>query len=121
MYADPGIATLLDLHGQVIDQGQGYWLKIEARRIEPTTEIPHGIRYSLTLHEPHGKRILGYDHAHAVKPPKKFKYAGRILAYDQKHRHSSDKGVPYAFQDAHQLLTDFLADVDSVLQEVQKP
>ena len=42
MYADPGIATLLDLHGQVIDQGQGYWLKIEAWRIAPTTEIPHG-------------------------------------------------------------------------------
>ena len=47
-------------------------------------------------------------------------YAGRILPYDHKHRHSSDKGVPYAFQDAHQLLTDFLADVDSVLQEVRK-
>ena len=46
--------------------------------------------------------------------------AGRILAYDHKHRHSSDKGVPYAFQDAHQLLTDFLADVDSVLQEMRR-
>ena len=71
MYADPGIATLIDLHGQVIDQGQGYWLKIEAWRIEPTTEIPHGIRYSLTLHAPHGKRILGYDNAHTIKPPKR--------------------------------------------------
>ena len=37
-----------------------------------------------------------------------------------KHRHSSDKGVPYEFQDAHQLLTDFFADVDRVLQEIQK-
>ena len=34
--------------------------------------------------------------------------------------HSSDKGVPYDFQDAHQLLTDFFADVDRVLQEIQK-
>lgn len=61
----------------------------------------------MTLHEPYGKRIVGYDNAHAVKPPKKFKYAGRILAYDHKHRHVSDKGVPYEFKDAQQLINDF--------------
>lgn len=120
MSADTGIVTLLDLHDQIIDQGQGYWLKIEAWRVEPTAEIPHGIRYSLTLHEPYGKRILGYDNAHAVKPPNKYKYAGRKLTYDHKHRHRSDTGVPYEFQDAHQLLTDFFVDVDRILLEVQK-
>ena len=25
-----GLATLLDLHQEVIDQGDGYWVKIEA-------------------------------------------------------------------------------------------
>lgn len=83
-------------------------------------EIPHGIRYSLTLHEPYGNRILGYDNAHAVKPPKKFKYAGRILAYDHKHRHASDQGVPYEFKDAQQLMNDFFADVDRVLLKARK-
>lgn len=85
-----------------------------------SSQIPHGIRYALTLHEPSGQRILGYDNAHAVKPPRTFKYAGRILTFDHKHRHRSDKGVPYEFQDAHQLLTDFFADVDRVLLEVQQ-
>lgn len=118
MDKDPGIETLLDLHDQVIDQGKGYWLKIEAWRVSVTSEVPHGIRYSLTLHEPYGRRILGYDNAHAIKPPKKFKYAGRILAHDHMHRHSSDKGVPYEFEDAHQLLSDFFADVDRILREV---
>ncbi len=51
MDRDPGIETLLDLHGQIIDQGKGYWVKIEAWRVEATHETPHGIRYSLTLHE----------------------------------------------------------------------
>ena len=102
MQSDPGIETLLDLHEQIIDQGNGYWIKIEAWRVKPTPEVPHGIRYSLTLHDPYGKRILGYDNAHAVKPPKKFKYAGRILAYDHRHRYASDKGMPYEFKDAHQ-------------------
>lgn len=89
--------------------------------VAPTQAIPHGIRYSLTLHEPYGKRILGYDNAHAVKPPKKFKFAGQRLPYDHKHRHISDQGVPYAFQNAYQLLVDFFAEVDQVLEEIRKP
>lgn len=120
MREDHGIATLIDLHDQIIDQGGGYWIKIEAWVVDVSTDIPHGIRYSLTLHEPYGKRILGYDNAHAVKPPKKFKYAGTRLPYDHKHRHVSDKGVPYEFKDAHQLLSDFFVEVDRVLEEVRK-
>ena len=81
---------------------------------------PHGIRYSLTLHDPYGKPILGYDNAHLVKPPKKFKYAGRIMAYDHKHRHASDEGVPYEFKDAQQLINDFFADVDRILPEATR-
>ena len=85
-----------------------------------SAEVPHEIRYALTLHEPYGKRILGYDNAHAVKPPKKFKYAGRRLSYDHKHRYVHDKGVPYEFQDAQQLLVDFFNEVDRVLTEVKQ-
>ncbi len=28
---------------------RGYWIKIEARVVDASTDIPHGIRYSLTL------------------------------------------------------------------------
>ena len=120
MREDHVIETLLDLHDQIIDQGDGYWVKIEAWVVVVSADIPHGIRYSLTLHEPYGKRILGYDNAHAVKSPKKFKYAGVRLPYDHKHRHISDKGVPYAFKDAHQLLSDFFVEVDRLLKKVRK-
>lgn len=115
-----GIETLLDLHDSVLDQGKGYWVKLEAWRVEVSKQVPHGIRYSLTLHEPYGKRILGYDNAHAVKPPKKFKYAGRILVNDHVHRYVADKGVPYEFKDAEQLLIDFFDHVDRILAEVKK-
>ena len=117
---DHGIATLLDLHEQIIDQTDGYWIKIVAWRVPSTADIPHGIRYSLTLHEPYGKRVLGYDNAHAVKPPKKFKYAGNRMPYDHRHRHASDKGVPYEFQDAQQLLIDFFSEVDKILMEIKE-
>lgn len=121
MHDDAGIATLLDLNGQIIDQGDGFWIKIDAWRVVTSADIPHGVRYSLTLHEPYGKRILGYDNAHAIKPPKKFKFVGVRLPYDHRHRHVSDKGVPYEFRDAYQLLSDFFTEVDKVLEEVRKP
>ncbi len=117
MFDDSGLQNLLDLAGSVIDQGGGYWIKIEAWTVEPSKMVPHGVRYALTLHEPYGKRIFGFDNAHAVKPPKKFKFSGQRLPYDHKHRHASDKGVPYSFVDAHQLLNDFFTEVDQVLAQ----
>lgn len=118
---DKDVETLLDLHGSIFDQGDGYWIKIEAWRVRASPGIPHGIAYCLTLHEPYGTRILGFDNAHAIRPPKKFKYAGRILAYDHKHRHARDKGVPYEYTSAYQLLLDFFAEVDRVLEEAKTP
>ncbi|MGB4336468.1 MAG: DUF6516 family protein [Chromatiaceae bacterium] len=97
-------------------------MKIEARTVTPSEHVPHGIRYSLTLHEPYGKRILGYDNAHGIKPAKQGGFSGRrVLDHDHKHRDSTDEGVPYAFQDAHQLLADFFAEVDRVLRDIKSP
>ena len=109
-----GLATLLDLHQEVIDQGDGYWVKIEAWEVKVSDGVPHGIRYSLTLHSPKGVRILGYDNAHSVRP--RSGYSGRKLANDHKHRNSTDPGIRYDFKDAHELLRDFFADVDKVLK-----
>ena len=110
----------MDLHNQVIDQGDGYWVKIEAWTVSISPDIPHGIRYSLTLHEPYGDRILGYDNAHAVTLPKKFKYAGVRLPYDHRHLYKNDQGVPYEFDNAYQLLSDFFEEVDRVLKRLGK-
>lgn len=118
MKNDHGIATLLELDGQIIEQACGYWIKIEAYRKEPDRNIPHGIRYSLTLHNKYGTRVLGYDNAHAPHKPKKFKYSGIKFTYDHKHRSAKDKGVPYEFVDAYQLLTDFFSNVDAVIKKV---
>jgi len=117
---DHGLETLLDLTGTIIAQEGGYWMKFEAWQVEKTNDIPHGIRYALTLHDAYGKRIMGYDNSHAVKPPNKFKYAGQRLTYDHKHRHVSDKGVPYEFKDAAQLLADFFAEADLVIKELKR-
>jgi hypothetical protein len=115
---DHEIRTLLDLNDQVLDQEHGYWIKIEAWEVKPSSGVPHGIRYTLTLHAPSGKRILGYDNAHAVSV-KGHKYSGRRLPFDHKHRHVADLGVPYEFKSVYKLLSDFFAEVDSVLVVVR--
>jgi hypothetical protein len=120
MKGDSGLETLLSLHGEILDQGNGYWIKIEAWTAEASLGNPRGIRYSLTLHDPYGTRILGYDNAHAIKLPKRFKHAGRRLPFDHVHQQPTDTGVPYGFESAYQLLEDFFADVDATLRKVRK-
>jgi hypothetical protein len=120
MQARKDIENLLELNGSIIEQGNGHWVKIEAWKVEPTPQIPHGIRYALTLHREDGERIMGYDNAHAVKPTGKFKYAGQVIPYDHKHRSISDKGIPYEFKDGFQLLSDFFAEVDKIVKEDEK-
>lgn len=112
---------LLYLDNTVIDQEQGCWVKIEAKLTRKTTkERPHGIRYSLTLHAPDGARILGYDNAHPIKSKKGKYQATRYIEYDHKHRSPQDKGLPYHFTNAQQLLVDFWADVDAILKKQLK-
>jgi hypothetical protein len=120
MSSDIGIETLIDLNGNIVQQERGYWVEIHAWRVSTTALIPHGIRYALTMHDKSGKRVMGYDNAHAVKLSGRFKFAGQVLPYDHKHRNISDKGVPYEFKDAYQLLSDFFTDVDRVLKEAEK-
>ena len=116
MIDEQGIETLLDLDGVIIEQVGGCWTKFEVRRASQLTEeVPHGIRYSLTLHDRCGERLMGFDNAHAVKPQKKGKYQGR-KTYDHRHRSSTDKGIPYEFVDGHQLLKDFWLEVDKTLR-----
>lgn len=114
-----GLDTLLDLNNVIIDQGDGYWVKFDVSVTNVSKERPHGIRYSLTLHDRYGKRLMGFDNAHAIKLPKKYKFSGRIIEFDHLHRHSLDKGIPYEFKDPYQLIQDFFERVDKILKKEQ--
>jgi hypothetical protein len=111
---DP-LEFLLDLDGEVIVQDRGYWVKIEARRRNPSPQVPHGIDYSLTLHDKYGKRVLGFDNAHA--PPKEGgRFSPRRVEYD--HWHPDGRTIEaYEFTDAGKLVEDFFAAVDRMLKD----
>lgn len=113
------IEMLLELDGTIIEQGDGFWTKFEVMSLNtPSKERPHGIRYSLTLHDRFGTRMMGFDNAHAVKPNKKGKYKG-YKKYDHQHRHHKDEGVPYFFNNAYELLKDFWVEVDKILKNLK--
>jgi len=38
-----GLSTLLDLHQEVIDHGDGYWAKIEVWEAKVSDAVPRGI------------------------------------------------------------------------------
>jgi hypothetical protein len=92
---------------------------MEASLVAATPDRPHGIKYSLTLHEPHGARLMGFDNAHGVKPEgSSYKHAGKKYPFDHRHRHGHDEGVLYEFDTAYQLVSDFYEEVDRVLKAI---
>jgi len=115
---DSGLETLLALDGTEYTEENGYWYKIEAFLVESTRERPHGIRYCLTLHDNYNQRILGFDNAHGIKVKEGGRYSGRIIKYDHVHTSINDKGTPYEFDGAEQLLKDFFQEVNAILQQL---
>ena len=83
---EPGLDTLLDLHGQTLFvDDAGHWVKFVVVRTKATAERPHGLSYSLTMHAPDGERLVGFDNAHAVREGRG---SGRRRSgkYDHRHR-----------------------------------
>jgi hypothetical protein len=109
------LAYLLDFDGALYLFEEGYWVKIEVKRVAPTPQRPHGLTYSLTLHEPEGARLMGFDNAHA--PPARPGYKAKPVAHDHWHRTEKDKGQPYEFRSALELVQDFLDEVERILGE----
>lgn len=114
---DRTIENLVELDGisYVIDDHLGLWVKFEAKKIESTSNRPHGVRYSLTLHDRSGNRIMGFDNAHAIKYGRKNNVSPKHV-HDHWHRDKSDKGRPYIYENAAKLLEDFWKEVNKILK-----
>lgn len=107
---------LLAFDGRVHWLENGYRIKFEIKRIAPSEKRPHGLRYSFTLHDPEGRRLLGFDNAHGVSGTGA-RFKKNPVEADHWHRTAEDPGRPYEFQDADALLTDFFHEVRRVLKE----
>ncbi len=109
---DNCLETLLMLDGErfIIDESLGLWVKFEVKVTDVKSRV-QGVRYALSLHNKHNERIMGFDNAHAIE------YGGKVgvspkRTYDHWHYDENDKGRPYEYKNAGQLLEDFWVEVD---------
>jgi hypothetical protein len=96
----------LNLDGQEFNFARGYVVKLEARQAVATTGRPHGVKYSLTLHDPQGRRIYGIDNAHRT---------GRRREFDHRHLQRRAQGRALRVSGPLALLEDFYREVERIL------
>lgn len=116
---DPSLDTLLLLDGEsfIADESGRHWVKFVVKRVPVTAERPHGLSYALSLHDEHGKRLLGFDNAHPVREGTG---PGARTRIEHDHRHHLQTVRFYVYKDAAALLEDFWTEVEKLLRE-RKP
>lgn len=118
---DHSIENLLDLDGEVMeaDYELQYYAHFDVKRVELSEGRPHGVKYSLTLHDKHNERLLGFDNAHAIKEETTGGFIRHRLVkkYDHKHKFKDIAVVmAYDYTTAEQLMIDFWAYVDEAIE-----
>lgn len=98
---DDALARLLDYDRRRYWLANGWSLRFRIVETAASRERPHGIKYSFTLHDIDGGRLLGFDNAHGVP---------RAQVYDHRHRfRRTAELVRYEFRGADELIRDFFA------------
>lgn len=117
---DTSLDTLLMLDGEsfVADANGEHLVKFVIQQVPVSGQRPHGLNYSLTLHDRHGERLFGFDNAHPIRETSGPGAQTRI-EYD--HKHSGERVRFYTYSDAATLLADFWTEVEKILQERSDP
>jgi hypothetical protein len=106
---DEPMQRLLDYDGRRFWLENGWSIRIRVAEAPVTPGRPHGIKYSFTLHDTDGTRLLGFDNAHGVP---------RALAFDHRHRfRRTEDLVPYNFVGADELICDFFDAVQQACRQ----
>jgi hypothetical protein len=111
---DEGLDRLLDLDGFLAEIGGGFWVKIVAQRVPADAQRPYGVSYTLTLHDPAGRRVFGIDNAHVIRLTRG--PAGRSSAI-RDHVHRGESVRRYSYRDAETLMDDFWREVEAILKK----
>lgn len=113
------------LDGSIIeaDSELEYFAQFRVKEVDPTEGKPHGISYSLTLHDKDNTRLMGFDNAHPVEDKTKGRFSQhrKVSKWDHKHKFKDLAVItPYDYTSAEQLIVDFWATVDEAIK-LDKP
>lgn len=107
---DEALRRLLDYNRRRYWLVDGWSIRFRVVESEITTGRPYGIKYSFTLHDIDGTRLLGFDNAHGMPREEK---------YDHRHPFGSTRRlVPYDFLGADELICDFFTAVENACKQV---
>ncbi len=110
---DEALRRLLDFDRRRYWLANGWSIRFRVAEVAVTTERPHGIKYSFTLHDVDRTRLLGYDNAHGLP---------RVQAYDHRHRfRRTMELVSYDYRGADELICDFFAAVEMACRQEAVP
>ena len=110
--ADYNLDFLLSLNGQEFEFAAHYKVKIKAHATATSQHRPHGVKYSLTLHDKTGRRLHGIDNAHGI---------GRRVVFYHRHVYGNDKVIVYMYRGSAELLEGFYRDVERIIKERGHP
>lgn len=118
---DQDIENLLLMDGTVleVDSDLEYFVRIKAGKVEPSDGRPHGVNYSLTLHNKQNDRLMGFDNAHSIEDKRKGRFSRhrKLSKWDHKHKFKDVAVItPYDYTSAEQLMEDFWKAVDEALR-----
>ncbi len=111
---DSTLERLLDLDGEIMDVGGGFWISIKAERVPATPHRPHGINYSLCLFDGADERIICFDNAHTIVVGSG---PGKMRSKVTDHVHAGKRIRPYVYNDAETLVVDFWSAVYDFLKK----
>lgn len=118
------IDSVLGFDGTHIRFEGGYEISIDIGQVVPDARAPHGYRYSFVLRRPNadgtpGKRILGYDNAHAP--------TGVIDPFDHVHKTKTGpggspigvrEGAPMKVESVNELIGRFMGECYVCLRDL---
>ncbi len=110
------LELLLSLDGARYEAAEGYVVEFKVQKTNPTPSRPHGIIYAFVFRPDGGIPLVRFDNAHGVQRMGG-KYVKAPVAYDHWHQTDDDKGRPYIFTSAVQLLDDFWREVKRTMNE----
>jgi hypothetical protein len=111
------LELLLHLDGARFEMAPGVIVEFSAHRVETTPQRPHGVAYAFVMRpKGGGAPWVRFDNSHGGSERRRG-YGQRQVAYDHWHRTPYDRGSPYNFSTAVQLLDDFWREVKCTLDE----